>query len=478
MKELLKIPFDHKKLWHNFVLFAVVILCTVVCLTASDGIEPPINYSEADIESSDFWVQQFDAFEKGQLHIDVEPSDELNELLNPYDPEERDDIEFLWDRAYFEGHYYSYFGIAPILTVFYPHYFLTGSIPSVSAACLYMAVIAMLFLGFFYRELVIKFAKGANLWLTCVLFFGVAFSSGIFVALSWSDPYYVAVMSAIEWSMIFLFLGFRAMRAESMLARSILLALSAIALTMTIWSRPTVALVCLVAVPLFIEYLLRHENLKSKLISASAFFVPLACGAVAVMWYNAARFGSPFDFGSSYQLTVCDIRENQLDVSKFFDSIYHFFFKAPSSTRNFPFFAVSNVKPEYEGYFYCAKGVGALAFGIPLASLSAPFICRVKKDKYKFATMMTGLAICIFIAFFDYCYAGFDMRYVLDILPILTLLGAIMLLCAHKEAHGASSVRWEGLIKAIIIVLCVIAVLVTVGVTRMNPASAIFPIKE
>lgn len=478
MKEFLKIPFDHKKRWHNLVLFSVVLLCAFICLTAAGGIDPPIDYSNVHIESSNFWVQQFDAFEKGQLHIDVEPSDALKELENPYDPEKREGIRFLWDRAYFDGHYYSYFGIAPILTVYYPYYFLTGSLPSVSAACLYMAVVTMLFLGLFYRELIIKFAKGAKLWLTCALFVGVAFSSGIFVALSWSDRYYVAVMSAIEWSMIFLFLGFRAMRAERTLTRSILLALSGIALTMTVWSRPTVALVCLVALPSFIELFLRRENLKSKLISAFAFAVPLACGVAAVMWYNAARFGSPFDFGSSYQLTVSDIRNNRLSGARFFDSIYHFFFQAPSLTEKFPFFAVSNVRPEYGEYFYCAKGVGTMAFGIPLALLAAPVICRVKKDVYKFATVMTGLAICILVAFFDYCYAGFDLRYVLDILPILTLLGATVLLCAHKEAHGASSVRREGIITAIIIVLCVIAVLVTVGVTRMNPGSAIFPIKE
>ncbi len=480
LKQLINTEFDPKKAWHNILIMTVVLFCVLTCFSAAGKADATVDYPIENIAGSDFWVQQFDAFEKGQLNIDIEPSKELAELENPYDPAQREGIRYLWDRAYYDGNYYSYFGIAPVLTVYYPHWLLTSSLPSVSAACIYMAAVAMLFLGLFYRELVIRFARGANLWLVAGLFVGVAFASGIFVALSWSDSYYVAVISAIEWSMIFLFLAFRAMRAKKTLTRSILLALSAIALTMTVWSRPTVALVCLVVMPFFVEFLVRggKENIKGKLISVSAFAVPLMLGAGAVMWYNAARFGSPFDFGSAYQLTVSDIGKNQLDGSRFFDSIYHFFFQSTAPDGEFPFHGVSYVRPDYEEYFYCAKGVGVFAFGLPIASLAAPFVCRAKKDAAKFSAALLVIAICVFVAFFDYCYAGFDLRYVLDILPILTLFGAVVLLLAHKEAHGASSVRYRGLITAIIIVICVTAVLVAIGVTRMNPASPIFPIKE
>ena len=45
------------------------------------------------------YVQQTDAFLKGQLHIDYKPSDELLALENPYDYSSRDGIYYLWDRA-------------------------------------------------------------------------------------------------------------------------------------------------------------------------------------------------------------------------------------------------------------------------------------------------------------------------------------------------------------------------------------------
>ena len=50
---------------------------------------------------------------------------------NPYDRAARDKagVWYMWDRALYNGKYYSYFGIAPILTVYYPCQLLTGKLP-------------------------------------------------------------------------------------------------------------------------------------------------------------------------------------------------------------------------------------------------------------------------------------------------------------------------------------------------------------
>ncbi len=479
-KNFVKTEFDRKKLWHNLLLFTVVLFCVITCFSVFPRVKESIEYPLSSVAGRDWWVQQFDAFEKGQLHLDLEVDPSLSELENPYDPDQRAYATYFWDRVYYDGYYYSYFGIAPILTFYYPYYFLTGSLPSASIAVMFTAVAAMIMLGFLYRELIIKFCPKANLLLTAALFVGVAFSSGIFLTLCWADSYYLAVVSAILWSVSFLFLVFRAIRAKHTATRAILFALAAFSLTMTVWSRPTVAIICALVLPLLVGYAIEggRERLRDKLICAAAFFVPLACGAGAVMWYNAARFGSPFDFGSAYQLTVSDISKNKLEASMFFDSVYHYFLRAPAPTGEYPFFTTSLIKPEYDKYFYATKTVGAFSFGIPAATLCAPFVCRVKKDPVKFATVFLGLALALFVGFFDYCYAGINLRYLIDILPVLTLLGAVLLLNVHSEAHGQSPVRYRGLITFIIILLCLLSVLVTVGITRSNVSSLIFPIEQ
>ena len=82
------------------------------------------------VSDYDPYIQQFDAFKKGQLHLDWQVDEKLMALENPYDPEQRKGVDFLWDRAYYDGKYYSYFGITPIVTVMYPFYLLSGILPA------------------------------------------------------------------------------------------------------------------------------------------------------------------------------------------------------------------------------------------------------------------------------------------------------------------------------------------------------------
>ena len=52
---------------------------------------------------------------------------------NPYDKGARDELQkqtgesYLFDVAYYEGHYYVYFGVLPVLLFYLPFYLLTGS---------------------------------------------------------------------------------------------------------------------------------------------------------------------------------------------------------------------------------------------------------------------------------------------------------------------------------------------------------------
>lgn len=71
---------------------------------------------------------QTEAFVKGQVALLVEPSEELKSLSNPYDVTLRNEknINYLYDTAYYNGSYYNYFGVAPILTCILPFRLLTG----------------------------------------------------------------------------------------------------------------------------------------------------------------------------------------------------------------------------------------------------------------------------------------------------------------------------------------------------------------
>ena len=65
---------------------------------------------------------------EGHFYLDIEPSEDLMAMENPYDNNQRDadQVEFQWDTAYFNGKYYSYFGILPVFVYYLPYYLITG----------------------------------------------------------------------------------------------------------------------------------------------------------------------------------------------------------------------------------------------------------------------------------------------------------------------------------------------------------------
>ena len=75
--------------------------------------------------------------------------------------------------------YYSYFGIAPILTVHAPIYAFTGKLPNIPLVCLILAVAGVIATAFAYREVVLRFSKKPNLWLFLLGLAGTVCASGV-----------------------------------------------------------------------------------------------------------------------------------------------------------------------------------------------------------------------------------------------------------------------------------------------------------
>ena len=73
------------------------------------------------------------AMAHGQLYLDEEPPQWLQDMDDPYDKGARDELqketgeEYLFDVAYHDGHYYVYFGVVPVLIFYLPFYLLTGA---------------------------------------------------------------------------------------------------------------------------------------------------------------------------------------------------------------------------------------------------------------------------------------------------------------------------------------------------------------
>ena len=111
-----------------------------------------------------------EAFTAGQLHLLEEPPDGMESVENPYD------IALLpsgyrWDTAYYDGHYYVYFGVLPALVFYLPFYMLTGTGFPTFLGCLACLVATVVGLTVLLRQVVRRFFPDASLgaFLLCQL---------------------------------------------------------------------------------------------------------------------------------------------------------------------------------------------------------------------------------------------------------------------------------------------------------------------
>lgn len=397
----------------------------------------------------DAYMQQLDAFEKGQTALDLDVNPELAALDNPYDTGERDKkgVDYHWDRAWYNGKYYSYFGLAPLFMVYYPVYWLTGMLPSTAFAGFLLSVFAVIMIFAAIHALIRLFTPRANLLLLLTGELAVVCGSFLYLMqASSSSFYYLPLIAAAGWLAAFAALAscaFMTCRpvagpASCIRKRILLFALCGISLVMLVLSRPNMVLLAVAfSAPLFLRILTdRKLSLRQRFVeSALPFLIPVLLGAAAIMYYNYIRFDSVFEFGTAYQLTESDIRYNSLQISlhHFCSMIYHYFAESFVYTEFFPFLRFTTEKCiDFGNYLYQEYSAGLFQMPLNLGIfLLVPLLAtrfRDKKDSRKKlipACLLLGILV---LGYLDFMLGGIHIRYVCDLSLALSLCSFLMIL--------------------------------------------------
>ena len=443
-----RVRFDVRSRRHKLAILLVCFLSVeLLTVFAAPGGMQMVYPWEGNAKDRDPYVQMVDAFEHGRLSIDVPVEEELLELENPYDKNQRQksEVEYPWDRALYNGKYYAYFGVAPVLTFYYPYYWMTGHLPTMNTATLWFSLWSVLFLFGLVMTLLRLWHPHPNLLLLLLGLFATVVGSGIYMYAQQSNQYIVAMVSALSWLLLTLWLGFAAYGAPEGKHRLKLLAGAGVAFILTVASRPSMAPMGLILAPAFLDILFRQEKkISRKLLSAGVFLAPVLAGAAGLMWFNQARFGSPFNFGAVYQLTVSDIHANTLRLRDLPAAMMHYFFTFLQFDSNFPFFKLNGATyANYTGYRYLSAGVGVMAIpSVCVGLCSLPFLLRKGKGKgVMHATCILTLLLSIGIAWVDFCMAGYTLRYLVDILPMLSILSLLALLRLYDRFDSIPRMR-------------------------------------
>ena len=211
-------------------------------------------------------------------------------------------------------------------------------------------------------------------------------------------------------------------------------------MALSVGCRPTSIFISLLNVPLLIillssgskteSFWIRIKNHRGDLLSA---LIPYGIVGAFLGYYNYARFGSLFEFGRTYQLSLVDARayQNGLSIPSWLIGIVNFIFGSganlissfpfvkPVDTITFGFAGYKELNPVYSAVLLC-----------PLI-LFIPFVLLVLRRRFKgkgaaFQVFFSCLIILSFLlAGFCGASAGTLQRYMLDFYWMIILAGLL-----------------------------------------------------
>ena len=178
-------------------------------------------------------------------------------------------------------------------------------------------------------------------------------------------------------------------------------------------------------------------------------FAAVVLVAAGLMWYNAARFGSPFDFGANYNLTGNDMTQRGFNVVRIGPAVFTSLFDLPRLQSVFPFLQEVDVQTNAVirtiSERFCGGMLAATPFTWALALPAVPLARRSLHRRRAVAAVVYGsLAGMAAITVVDCQMAGVLYRYLMDYSPVL-LLGARCAGCWPRPAFPAvrkAARRW------------------------------------
>lgn len=403
------------------------------------------NYNTAywDGESTvSFVYQQYGALAhsllNGRLDLEEDPPETLAALENPYDPTARSEAQVeggRWDHAYYNGRYYVYFGIVPCLLFQLPFEAITGIQNLAYAPCMVVLGLVFLFSCFGIAGQVVRrwFPQTSSAaYLLCVAALMVGSQLYNLLERPYIYEYVILCGAALLMLGLWFWLAAAATPTDRGGLLKLRLVLGSFCVALVAGCRPQMELFALLALPIFWNRYLTRGRLRSRAggVEALCFLLPVAAVAAGLMWYNAARFGSPFDFGANYNITGNDMTRRGFNVVRIGPAIFTSLLDLPRLQSVFPFLQECDVQTNAVIRTISEKFTGGMLattpFVWPLGLTAVPSVRRTLLRRRAVAAVALGsLAAMLVITVVDCQMAGVLYRYLMDYSPVL-LLGAAL----------------------------------------------------
>lgn len=402
------------------------------------------------------------AFANGQLSLLEEPGEALKGMENPYDLGHRHRVlgeageDYRWDHAYYEGKYYVYFGVVPVVLFYLPYYLLTGedlhNRPVILiGAFLVLAGIMGLVLQIIRRWFP-KTSAGAWFLLTEL----VALCSNLIYMCKRTDLYTVPIIMGLGFGLLGLW-HFQCARREDGSYETGKIAMGSFLLALVAGCRPQLFLLAAPGAVILGKDFFAPSRLRTRqgLCRLAALALPMAAVALPLMCYNFARFGSVFDFGANYNLCFNDMRRRGFVWDRIPLGIWAYLFAPVKTVLDFPFVEANYFNPSYLGVTITEATYGGL-FAVSPFFLTVPvrFLAGKRfRCGSAFALAAASLAAGFVILLADTEMSGILMRYFSDFAIFFGIAALLSWLALYDQAGSGTARR----LMRLFLVVCLLA---------------------
>ncbi len=385
---------------------------------------------------------------QGKVYIDNDDVPQsLKDMENPYDTTARNQQSALsgdkyrWDVAYYDGHYYVYFGIVPLLLMYLPFRLIMNA-PFPTA--LGIIAFAFIFAVGVYKLLKLICQKHfKNISIGVFLLTALSFVNGCGAMFLVKRPDFYSIpnitsMAFVVWGLYFWFKGLYKEKHSG-----ISFFLGSLFMALSVGCRPQCALMCTLALPLFAGYFFKEKKLFTPegVKRLAALGIPVIVVAAGIMYYNNLRFGSPVDFGSSYNLTTNDVTRRGFEIGRTGLGLFTYLFQPPSFTATFPYLKNAELETAYIGKTIYENCFGGLFAVTPVLWFTL-FIKNSAKDLK--AKKLFGFTVFLIIIGFatviaDTQAGGLLQRYFSDFGYIFFLACAIIIFSLFNKPEDSET---------------------------------------
>ena len=434
-----------------------------------------VNTFEVGGDNAQQYAELAKAMAHGQLYLEEEPPQWLQDMADPYDKGARDEAQketgepYLFDVAYHDGHYYVYFGVVPVVLFYLPFYLLTGANFPTAIGVLIACVAFVLGCSALLDRFARYHFKRVSLGLYLLLQIPLVTCCGILYLLKFPTFYSLPIMLGLAFSVWGLYFWMRGRASAARSAGPAKWSLAgSLCRALVVGCRPQLVVLSLLAFPLFWRAYITERRLFSPRGARefACLVAPYAVVAAGLMGYNYARFGSLTDFGANYNLTVNDMTKRGWNLGRLAPALFAYFLQPPCVTGVFPY-----VQPAPFDTTYMGQTIKEVTFGGILACLPVlwvlPFAKRIltlrmrqRSTRTIMGVIVVLLASGVIVALLDAQMAGILQRYFADF--SFMFLAAVVLLAFIVNENLPPGSMAQNLLMKVLLVLVAVSVLYSV----------------